>query len=108
MKWSIGYRAQYFKHFCHISIKNVFLGKCVDNEASVYVDVEYNYTKRLINELKFKIDENIYQTCPMMESASGEVNSPTTFFRQLIESGCVPTNRTRAGFWDRPQGPGKV
>ena len=44
----------------------------------------------------------------MMESASGEVNSPTTFFRQLIESGCVPTNRTRAGFWDRPHGPEKA
>jgi len=65
-------------------------------------DVEY------ITQKENKMEEKIYQTCPMMESASGEVNSPTTFFRQLIESGCVPTNRTRAGFWDRPQGPGTV
>ena len=42
-----------------------------------------------------------------MESASGEMNSPTTFLRLLVESGWVPTNKTRAGFWDRPQGPGK-
>ena len=49
---------------------------------------------------------NSFNTLPIRESTSGEVNSPTTFFRQLIESGWVPTRRIRAGFWDRPLGPG--
>ena len=49
---------------------------------------------------------NSFNTLPIRETTSGEVNSPTTFFRQLIESGWVPTRRIRAGFWDRPLGPG--
>ena len=44
---------------------------------------------------------------PTSRSASWLAYSPTTFFRQETEgaSGCVATNKTRAGLFERPQSP---